>query len=130
MPSAKKKNKQDKMLTLFQHKNFTIVFFLAVFMLLGGIFLLLQTSAAKIKPSVVIAVSGCQATANGVPGNTFEYGAYATNKGGSDTVVIPASGTVVGEIGGAAGMTAYGKIINAKGRVVASAERTIPANCF
>lgn len=130
MPKAKKQNNSDKMLTLFQNKTFTILFFLAIFTLFGGMFYLLQSSAAKVKPTVVIALTGCQATARGVPGDTFEFGAYATNKGGSDTVTIPNTGTVTGDIGGAAGMTAYGKIINAKGRVVASAEKAIPANCF
>lgn len=125
-----KKKSTDKMITLFQHKTFTLVFFLAIFALLGGAFYLMQSSAAKIKPSVTIAVSGCQATARGVPGDTFEFGAFAENKGGSDTVTIPNTGTYIGKIGGSAGMTAYGKIINSKGRVVAKAQRVIPANCF
>lgn len=130
MPKAKKQNKSDKMLTLFQHKTFTLVFFLAIFALLGGAFYLMQTSAAKVKSSVTIAVNGCQVTARGVPGYTFEFGAFAQNKGGSQTVTIPNTGTVTGDTGGAADMTAYGKVINTKGRVVASAQRIIPANCF
>ncbi len=131
MPSSKKKTaRSTQIFTLFEHKNFTLLFFLSIFVLFGGMFYMLQSSAAKIKSYVTLSADACQATATGVPGNTFVWGASAENKGGSQTGVIPASGTLVGQIGGSAGMTAYGKILNSKGRVIASAQKTIPSNCF
>lgn len=130
MAKKAKAKSSDKMLTLFQDKTFTLLFFIGIFVLFGGMFYLLQTSAARIKSTVTISVNGCQITASGVPGATFEYGAYAPNKGVSETVVIPSSGTYTATSGGSVGMTSYGKIINDKGRAVASAERTISETCL
>lgn len=123
--------RSDKFLTLFQGKTFTILFFLGIFSLFGGAFYLMQTSAAKVRASVSISSNGCQISAVGTPGDLFEYGAYGANKGGGSTsVTLPSSGTYTATSGGAVDMTSYGKIMNRKGRVVASAEKPITANCF
>lgn len=41
-----KSKKQNNMFTLFEHRNFTVIFFMAIFGLIGGVFYLLQSSAA------------------------------------------------------------------------------------
>lgn len=40
-----KLNNSDKMLTLFEHKLFTLLFFFSIFALLGGALYLMQSTA-------------------------------------------------------------------------------------
>ena len=54
MPKKAKQTHSDKMLTLFQDKRFTVFFFLAIFVLLAGVFYIMQSNAA-----VRVNVRGC-----------------------------------------------------------------------
>lgn len=78
MPSKKKAKSSgyahDKVFNLFQHKHFTLVFFLATFALIGGAIYLMQSSAAGVK------LSGCTVYPSGV---RSDFRVYATNKSGA-----------------------------------------------
>jgi hypothetical protein len=120
----------DKMLTLFQNKAFTIIFFAAIFMLLGGVVYLYQSSAARLRATVSISGDGCQITVNSAAGLRFDYGASGINKGGVDTVTVPSTGTYSVFIGASSGMKSFGTVYNNKSRVIAKAEQTLTADCY
>lgn len=84
MPKKSKTSKTDNMLTLFQNKIFTLIFFLEIFTLLGGMFYLMQTSAAT-----RVSVRGCNVSGTvGKNAGGMVVGAYIDTRylgGGSVT---------------------------------------------
>lgn len=65
---AKKPSKTDEVLTLFQNKMFTLIFFLTTFSLVGGALYLWKSSAAT--TGVRVSFSGCTVSYSGSNDNS------------------------------------------------------------